>query len=214
MILQAKVKKKLAAFTLEAQLQLNEGQALGLMGPSGSGKSMLLKILAGLEDPDSGYIALEGRALYDSEQKINLAPQKRCLGYLFQSYALFPNMTVAGNITCVLKAHNRYSSQELNKLLSRLQLQGLEGRYPKELSGGQQQRAAIARLLASRPKVVFLDEPFSALDTNLKEQLRQDLAALLKEEGMSCLLVSHDEADIKALCPRVLYIKEGRVYDK
>lgn len=211
MQLEINISKKLKEFTLQAELALQDG-VLGLMGSSGSGKSMLLKCLAGIETPDSGRIVLNGRVLFDSAAKINLPPQQRRVGYLFQSYALFPNMSVADNIICGPRAKGLRQEQSqavVQAMVSKFQLQGLEARYPRQLSGGQKQRAALARLLAVEPEVILLDEPFSALDTQLKDRLQKQLQQLLAEYGGISVLVSHDRQEIERLSDRVLFIQQG-----
>ncbi len=211
MQLEINISKKLKEFSLQAELALQDG-VLGLMGSSGSGKSMLLKCLAGIETPDSGRIVLNGRVLFDSAAKINLPPQKRRVGYLFQSYALFPNMSVAENIICGPRAKGLRQEQShavVQAMVSKFQLQGLEARYPRQLSGGQKQRAALARLLAVEPEVILLDEPFSALDTQLKDRLQEQLQQLLAEYGGISVLVSHDRQEIERLSDRVLFIQQG-----
>lgn len=211
MQLEINISKKLKEFTLQAELALQDG-VLGLMGSSGSGKSMLLKCLAGIETPDSGRIVLNGRVLFDSAAKINLPPQQRRVGYLFQSYALFPNMSVAENIICGPRAKGLRQEQSqavVQAMVSKFQLQGLEARYPRQLSGGQKQRAALARLLAVEPEVILLDEPFSALDTQLKDRLQEQLQLLLAEYGGISVLVSHDRQEIERLSDRALFIQQG-----
>lgn len=205
------ISKKLKEFTLQAELVLQDG-VLGLMGSSGSGKSMLLKCLAGIETPDSGRIVLNGRVLFDSAAKINLPPQQRRVGYLFQSYALFPNMRVAENIMCGPRAKGLAKEHCLaivTAMMNKFQLQGLAARYPRQLSGGQKQRAALARLMAVEPEVILLDEPFSALDTQLKDKLQEQLQQLLAEYGGISVLVSHDRQEIERLSDKVLFIHQG-----
>ncbi len=205
------ISKKLKEFTLQAELVLQDG-VLGLMGSSGSGKSMLLKCLAGIETPDSGRIVLNGRVLFDSAAKINLPPQQRRVGYLFQSYALFPNMSVAENIMCGPRAKGLAKEHCLaivTAMMNKFQLQGLAARYPRQLSGGQKQRAALARLMAVEPEVILLDEPFSALDTQLKDKLQEQLQQLLAEYGGISVLVSHDRQEIERLSDKVLFIHQG-----
>ena len=211
MQLEINISKRLKEFTLQAELSLKDG-VLGLMGSSGSGKSMLLKCVAGIETPDWGRIVLNGRVLFDSAAKINLPPQQRNIGYLFQSYALFPNMSVAANILCGPRAKglNKEQCQNIVKtMVDKFQLQGLETRYPRQLSGGQKQRTALARLLAVEPEVILLDEPFSALDAQLKDRLQEQLQQLLAEYGGISVLVSHDRQEIEWLSDRVLFIHQG-----
>ena len=171
-LLKVNIQKKLKEFDLEVDFELRNGR-LGILGPSGCGKSMTLKSIAGIVNPDDGIVSLttDNETIYfDSSKKINLKPQKRNVGYLFQNYALFPNMTVEENIAVGLsKGENKKTVAEMIK---RFHLDGLEKRYPRQLSGGQQQRVALARILAYGPDVILLDDPFSAMDTFLKEQLR------------------------------------------
>lgn len=207
------IAKGLNQFNLQVEFNLENGLT-GLMGASGSGKSMTLKCIAGIELPDCGKIVLDGKVLFDSEAKVNLPPQKRNVGYLFQSYALFPNMNVMENILCGLQAKG-LSDAEANaraqKLVEKFKLQGLEKSYPRQLSGGQKQRVALARLLAAEPEVILLDEPFSALDEDLKEDLQRELRAALAEFGGVALLVSHNKSEIKKLCNSAYVIKQGQV---
>ena len=216
MQLEVNIRKKLKEFTLQAEFVLYDG-VLGLMGSSGSGKSMLLKCLAGIEMPDCGRIVLNGRVLFDSTEKINLPPQQRRIGYLFQNYALFPNMSVAENIMCGPRAKglNHEQSQAIvQAMVNKFQLQGLEARYPRQLSGGQKQRTALARLLAVEPEVILLDEPFSALDAQLKEKLQEQLQQLLQEYGGISVLVSHDRHEIERLSDSVLFIHQGNLSEE
>lgn len=207
------IAKRLNQFNLQVEFNLENGLT-GLMGASGSGKSMTLKCIAGIELPDSGKIVLDGKVLFDSEAKVNLPPQKRNVGYLFQSYALFPNMNVVENILCGLQAKGLSDAEataRAQKLVEKFKLQGLEKSYPRQLSGGQKQRVALARLLAAEPEVILLDEPFSALDEDLKEDLQRELRAALAEFGGVALLVSHNKSEIKKLCNSAYVIKQGQV---
>ncbi len=207
------IAKRLNQFNLQVEFNLENGLT-GLMGASGSGKSMTLKCIAGIELPDSGKIVLDGKVLFDSEAKVNLPPQKRNVGYLFQSYALFPNMNVVENILCGLQAKGLSDAEataRAQKLVEKFKLQGLEKSYPRQLSGGQKQRVALARLLAAEPEVILLDEPCSALDEDLKEDLQRELRAALAEFGGVALLVSHNKSEIKKLCKSAYVIKQGQV---
>lgn len=207
------IAKRLNQFDLQVEFNLEAG-VTGLMGASGSGKSMTLKCMAGIELPDRGKIVLDGKVLFDSEAKLNLPPKKRNVGYLFQSYALFPNMNVVENILCGLQAkglNDAEASARAQSLIEKFKLQGLEKSYPRQLSGGQKQRVALARLLAAEPEVILLDEPFSALDEDLKEDLQQELQATLAEFGGVALLVSHNKSEIKRLCKSAYVIKQGQV---
>ena len=170
------IHKRLGAFHLDVAFEAGNGITC-LLGPSGCGKSYTLKCIAGIERPDSGHISLDGRVLFDSERKIDLPPQKRQVGYLFQNYALFPNMTVAQNIRCGLhrEKDKAVREQRLREMLRLMRLEGLEKHRPYQLSGGQAQRVALARILVSEPQLLMLDEPFSALDSHLRDLLKIEL---------------------------------------
>ena len=208
------IREKLREF--ELQVQFTSGNScLGILGPSGCGKSMTLKSIAGIVEPDSGSIILDGRDLFNSSQKLNLKPQKRRVGYLFQNYALFPNMSVEENILSGLKAAKRYDETQQKKrvseMIERFRLSGLEKRYPAQLSGGQQQRVALARILAYDPEALLLDEPFSAMDSHLRERLRLELASVLSEYQGASVMVTHDRDEAYQLCDNLLLFSRGRV---
>ncbi|MGL5677197.1 MAG: sulfate/molybdate ABC transporter ATP-binding protein [Cellulosilyticaceae bacterium] len=201
-------KKKLNHFTLEVAFEM-EKEMIALLGASGSGKSMTLKCIAGIETPDWGVIRLDGKVFFDSERKICLPPQERQVGYLFQNYALFPHMTVAGNIGVSVPRSRR--KQVVQEKIQRCQLQGLEDKYPRELSGGQQQRVALARMLAAEPEIILLDEPFSALDAHLKWQLEQEVQSLGESLQKPMILVSHHQEEVYHLCGQVAVIESGQL---
>ena len=209
--LKVNIQKKLKEFDLNVDFELKKGR-LGILGPSGCGKSMTLKSIAGIVDPDVGVVSLntgEKTVYFDSDNKINLKPQKRNVGYLFQNYALFPNMTVEENIEIGLSKGN--NGKSLSELIKRFHLEGLEKRYPRQLSGGQQQRVALARIMAYGPDVILLDEPFSALDAFLKEQLRLELANSLKDfEGFS-IMVTHDRDEAFQFCDELIILDKGKI---
>ena len=208
MSLKVEIRKSLPGFELEAEFCC-EKNTLGLLDGSGSGKSMTLKCIAGLMQPDEGHIELNGKVFYDSASRINLSPQQRKTGYLFQNYALFPNMTVERNLLCGMRKHAGFS--EMRTILSRFHLIGLEKRYPHELSGGQQQRVALARMIVSKPQVLMLDEPFSALDAFLREEMQLTVAQVLREFSGMTLIVSHDRDEIYRLCDSIAIYDCGRV---
>ena len=185
-------------------------EIFALLGASGSGKSITLKCIAGIETPDEGEIILNGRTLFDSAKKINLPPQLRRAGYLFQNYALFPNMTVAENILLAAVGSADEKRRKLKENLLRFQLDGLENVYPNELSGGQQQRVAFARVLTSHAEILLLDEPFSALDSYLRWQLELELAEIFKIYG-AAILVSHDRGEVYRLADRVAVMNAGKI---
>jgi len=189
MSLIVRIRKKLSHFTLDVDFETADHFTC-LLGASGSGKSMLLKCIAGLEKPDEGYIELNGRVLFDSSKKIDVKPQERGVGYLFQNYALFPNMTVKENILVSrYRERNRPEViKRLHELISLLQLEGHEDKYPDRISGGQQQRTALARIMMSNPGILLLDEPFAALDANLREKLQMEMKDLLTEYGQQVIM--------------------------
>ena len=205
--LDVQVQRRLKGFTLDVSLSASGG-VLGLLGASGSGKSMTLRCIAGIDHPDCGRIALDEQMLYHSEQRINLRPWQRQVGYLFQSYALFPHMTVSENIGCALKRNERKA--RIHELLERFQLQGLEDRYPRQLSGGQAQRVALARCLAAEPKVLLLDEPFSALDMQLRDQMHTELRDMLRSYPGQVVLVTHDQREAYRLCSDLAVMDAGQ----
>ena len=210
--LEVKIFKKLKEFDLNVEFTADKG-CTGLIGSSGSGKSMTLRCIAGIEKPDSGRIVLGDKVLYDSEKKINLPPGKRHVGYLFQSYALFPNMTVRKNIEAGPRAA-KFKKDEIDKrvndMLVKFHVEELADRYPRQLSGGQKQRVALARLMACEPNVILLDEPFSALDEELKESLQDEMKSLLDSVDKPSILVSHDKNEITKLCESSYRIIKGR----
>ena len=209
-MLEVQIYKKLAEFDLDASFQVNDN-ILGLMGASGSGKSMTLKCIAGIETPDQGRIVLNGRVLFDSEKKINVPIQKRNVGYMFQSYALFPNMNVYENISVGLRARKVKDVDIVaQKVMKQFQISELASRYSKQLSGGQRQRVALARLMAYEPDVLLLDEPFSALDEDLKEDLLRELKSEL-QISKPVIFVSHNKEEVNELCDFKYKIKQGEI---
>lgn len=183
-----------------------------LFGPSGCGKTTTLRCLAGLDRPEEGRITFGQAAWFDAERQVFLTPQERDIGYLFQEYALFPHLTVAGNITYGLSGLSRESQrQRLADVLDLFRLSGLEGRYPYQLSGGEQQRIALARVMVRRPRLLLLDEPLSALDQTTREQLRPELRRLLVHFGVPVILVTHDRTEAMALAHHLIVLDRGRV---
>ena len=209
MALYVDIEKRLGDFTLQVKFEAQEG-VLAFLGASGCGKSMTLKCIAGIVKPDRGRIELDGRVLFDSEKHIDLPPQKRRVGYLFQNYALFPNMTVAGNIRAGLRGKEN-KEERLKELVAAMGLEGLEEHRPHQLSGGQQQRTALARILASEPEVLLLDEPFSALDSHLRFRMEQQLRQTLRSFGKPAILVSHDRDEVFRLASHVALLRSGRM---
>ena len=204
------INKDLSSFNLEVAME-SKGGIIGFLGASGSGKSMTLKCIAGIETPDQGRIVLNDRVLFDSEKKINVPIQKRNVGYMFQSYALFPNMNVYENISVGLRARKvKDVDIVVQKVMQQFRIFELASRYPKQLSGGQRQRVALARLMAYEPDVLLLDEPFSALDEDLKEDLLQELKSEL-QISKPVIFVSHDKEEVNYLCDLKYKIKQGEI---
>jgi len=223
MALEVNISKKFKVFQLKVSF-LQESRVMGILGESGCGKSMTLKCIAGIEKPDQGRIALDNRVFYDSQLKINLAPQKRRVGYLFQNYALFPNMTVEENIAAGLfnsrmfydwksgwAGKNDLLKSQTSEIIKKMHLQGLEKQHPFQLSGGQQQRVALARMLVNQPDLILLDEPFSALDGHLKDNLQYELFGALSEYKGPIIMVSHNRDEIYKFCENLTVISGGTV---
>ena len=206
------IEKKLKNFTLKVDFETKES-CLGILGASGCGKSMTLKCIAGIVTPEKGYIELNGKVLFDSIKKINLTPQQRKVGYLFQNYALFPNMTVYENIGVGIKAPKRDKDNIILTLMENFKLKGLEDQYPSKLSGGQQQRVALARMLAYEPDVLLFDEPFSAMDSYLKEDLQIQLHDLLNEYQGDSIMVTHSRDEAYRFCRDILVLDEGKIIE-
>ena len=213
-MLKVNIQKELKEFDLDVDFEL-KSKRLGILGPSGCGKSMTLKSIAGIVNPDSGVISVSADnedVYFDSNKKINLKPQNRNVGYLFQNYALFPNMTVEENIGIGVEKENR--ERTVPEMIKRFHLHGLEKRYPRQLSGGQQQRVALARILAYGPDVILLDEPFSAMDTFLKEQLRLELVNSLKDFDGFSVMVTHDRDEAFQFCDELIVLDKGKIIAK
>ena len=209
MALSVDIEKTLGDFHLRVKFEA-ENRVLALLGASGCGKSMTLKCIAGIERPDRGVITLDGTTLFDSGRGVNLPPQRRRVGYLFQQYALFPNMTVEQNIAAGVRDRRR-AREETAEAIAAMRLEGLERKRPHQLSGGQQQRVALARILVNRPEVLLLDEPFSALDSHLRFQLEQELRGAIRRFGKTVLLVSHNRDEVFRLSDEVAIMHDGRI---
>lgn len=206
MSLEVVIKKKLGSFELDFALS-SDRKRIGILGASGCGKSMTLKCIAGIETPDRGSIVVDGQRFFD--RGVNVRPQKRRIGYLFQNYALFPTMTVGANIAAGLKGTKDEKRQIVDRMIRQFRLEGLRDRLPGELSGGQQQRVALARIMAYEPEMILLDEPFSALDEFLKDQLQQELLKLLADYSGTVILVSHSRDEIYRFCEELVIMDTG-----
>ena len=203
------IEKNLGGFRLKIAFRAEDG-VHGLLGASGCGKSMTLRCIAGVETPDRGYIEVDGRVLFDSSRGINRKPQERGVGLLFQNYALFPNLTVEENLRSALRGKPaKEAAAEVAAMMGRFELVGLEKLRPAQLSGGQQQRVALARILLTKPSVLLLDEPFSALDDYLRWQTELEVADILDEFGGTALLVTHSRDEVRRLCSTVTVMDDG-----
>lgn len=206
------IEKRLGSFCLRVKFEADD-KTTALLGASGCGKSMTLKCIAGIEKPDWGRIAVDDRVLFDSEKKINLPPQQRYVGLLFQNYALFPHMTVLQNVrTGARRERDRKKrGAAVEIVMERFGLSSLAGHLPQQLSGGQQQRVALARILVSNPRVLLLDEPFSALDSHLRFQMEQEVRRMTGEFGKTVLLVSHDRDEVFRMADSIAVMAHGRI---
>lgn len=193
---------------LDVDARIARGSFVTLFGPSGAGKTTILRMLAGLVQPDGGRIVVEGVPWFDTRNRVNLRPQDRSIGFVFQDYALFPNLTVRENIAYAVEKH---ASRWVDELLGMTDLGGLRDRLPATLSGGQKQRVALARALARKPRLLLLDEPLSALDLTLRAQLQDELAAMHQRFGLTTLMVSHELGEVFKLSQQVLRLEAGRI---
>lgn len=213
-MLKIRIKKQLDNICLDINFETSD-DILGLIGASGSGKSMTLKCIAGIETPDEGLIVLNDRVLFDSEKSINIKPQDRKIGYLFQNFALFPQMTVKRNIeVSVNKKYNKVEKEALiSDIISLLNLNGLEKRYPHELSGGQQQRVAFARIIVNEPDFLLLDEPFSSLDAYLRWNIAKELKSILYKLNKKAIFVTHNINEVYYLCKNAIVLIDGKAIE-
>lgn len=193
---------------LTIQLTLATGSLIALTGPSGSGKTSVLRLLAGLDKPTQGRVVVNGETWLDTVQRINRPPQQRSVGYVFQDSALFPNMTVRENVTYAAPAGQ---SARVDELIDATGIRPFVDQKPARLSGGQRQRVALARALVRRPQLLLLDEPFAALDADSSQALRSVLLGLHRQWGTTTVLVSHYDADVRALADRVVHLQQGRI---
>ena len=208
------VTKKFEKFVAvdDLNLHIEDRGFVTLLGPSGCGKTTTLRMIAGLETPTSGRILIDGKPVFDSQKGINVPPNKRDIGFLFQNYALWPHMTVYENIAFgleMLKWDKAKIRARVNELLELLRITQFEKRYPSELSGGQQQRVAIARTLAPSPKVLFMDEPLSNLDAKLRQEMRAELKRLHSDTNSTFVYVTHDQLEAMTLSTQVCLMSEG-----
>lgn len=194
----------------DVSFEIARGELVCLLGPSGCGKTTTLRLIAGFEKPDSGTIEI-GNKVVSSPHQV-LTPQERNLGFLFQDYALFPHLTVAENIAYGLSAENKHRAKERTReLLTQIHLLDHTDKYPHELSGGEQQRVALARARAPEPSLMLLDEPFSGLDTSLRANLRRETCDVLKEHGVTAMMVTHDPEEAMLMADRIILMRNGQV---
>lgn len=196
-------------FALDIDLSIARGEFVCVYGASGVGKTSLFRMLAGLLAPDSGQLLVNERVWFDTAQKINIVPQQRRIGYVFQDYGLFPHMTVKEQLLFALdKGQNK---QRVHELLKLIELEDLQDRKPEYLSGGQRQRVALARALVREPELLLLDEPFSALDVGMRTHLQDYLLRVHETYGLTTLLISHEISEVVKLANRVVILEDGRI---
>lgn len=212
MSLVVKIKKKFESFSLDVDFTINSKNA-SLLGASGSGKSLTMKCIAGLIKPDSGYIELNGRVLFDSENKINIPPQNRKVGYMFQNYKLFPNMNVEKNILMALNhvKDKKAKADLIDKYLNMFNIKHLENKYPDQLSGGEAQRVALARIIASEPEILLFDEPFSALDEFNRSKVMMETKKFIDEYSYQSILVTHNYDEAFILSQYTILLSNGNI---
>ncbi len=207
--LQKKLHSAEGPLSLDVNCDIEDGAFISLYGPSGAGKTSLLRMLAGLMPPDSGMIKVKDEIWFDSEKKINIIPQQRLTGFVFQDYALFPNMNVEQNILYALGKND--SKKIIDELLDVTGLGGLRDKRIQMLSGGQQQRVALARAVARKPKLLLLDEPLSAIDNEMRANLQQTLLSIHAQYNVTAIIVSHDINEIVKLTSKTIHLQNGVV---
>lgn len=211
-MIELRISKALELFSLQLDIKLSEGSSLALVGPSGCGKSMTLRMIAGLEQPDEGYIKVGDTVFYDSSEGIFVPAYKRHIGFLFQNYALFPHLTVEQNIAFGLNHRPKPEKQEkVHLIIERLRIKGLEKRYPQYISGGQQQRVALARTLVTDPELLLLDEPFSALDSQVKKKMEKEVIDVRNAFSGTMILVTHSLEEAFRLCSNIAVMDNGNI---
>ena len=211
-MLSVDIEKNYPGFRLQSTLEVADNQLLVILGPSGSGKSLTLQSIAGLIKPDRGKIILQNSVFFDQDKGINLTTQERKVGYIFQNYALFPHLSVVENIGYGLRRLKVQQRKEIvDELVELLRLKGHENKYPSQISGGQQQRVAIARALAVKPRILLLDEPFSALDNIIRHKIRTDVLRLKEKLNIPMILVTHDLEEAYTLGDRLIVMEQGNI---
>ena len=214
-MIEAKIQKTFAAsrrqrFTLDVEFSAPSGVTV-IFGPSGAGKTTILQGIAGLLNLDAGSISIDGQKVYDSTAKLEVPAQLRCIGYVFQDLALFPHMTAAENIAFGIRVDGTEKQRMVQEALEKFRIGPVAHHRPGEISGGERQRVALARALVTHPRLLLLDEPFSALDDALKQEIISDLKRWLKDNEIPVLFVTHDSEEARALANRVLFLKDGKI---
>lgn len=194
---------------LDVSFKINEGSLTAVEGPSGSGKTTILRLISGLLKPERGYIKVSDELWFDSGSKINLTPQKRKIGFVFQDHALFPNMTVKENIEFAFEGHK--DEKLVDELLDTIELNELRDRYPAALSGGQKQRTSLARAIVRKPKILLLDEPLSALDAEMRIKLQDYILKIHRKFNLTTVLVSHDISEIFKMSDKIVRLNHGKI---
>lgn len=212
MSLSVEIKSKLNIFEMDISLKTTS-KRIGILGASGSGKSMLLKYISGIIAPDEGVIKLNDEILFDSSKKINIKPQKRNVAYMFQNYALFPTMSVRENIEIIIEGNKEYREKKASELMKRFCIDNIANKMPRDLSGGQQQRVALARIMAYEPKLILLDEPFSAMDSDLKDKLQMELEDMVADYDGIIIMVSHSRDEIYRFSDELIIIDNGGIVE-
>ena len=212
-MIRARIKKQLLSakgkMRLDAEFEIKDNEFVSFFGESGAGKTTILRIISGLLSPEEGHIEVDNQVWFDSRRNVNLAPQKREVGFVFQDYSLFPHMTVRKNIEFALGIKGQ--GDFVDKLLDMVQMRGLQYQNPAGLSGGQRQRVALARALARKPKILLLDEPFSSLDSRMRLELQDEVVRIYKQLGITTIFVSHDVSEVFKLSRRIFVLAEGKI---
>ena len=208
--LYADIHKRIDEFDLNVMIE-SDAARIGILGESGSGKSMTLRSIAGIESVESGHIEIDGKVLFDSASKTDMKPQKRNVGYMFQNYALFPTMNVMKNVMAGLGRQTEENRSKASDMLKRFRMDGFEDKLPGELSGGQQQRVALARIMVTEPDLILLDEPFSALDSYLRDRMQVEMLEMLEDYTGQVVMVSHSRDELYRFSEELFIVSNGSI---
>lgn len=204
------INKEMEYFTIDVDISF-DGGILVIQGESGAGKTTLLECIAGLKNPDKGRISIGDRVLYSSEEDINVPVKERNIGYLFQNYALFPHMSVMDNVLYGFKSRKIKDFAYAEKIIDSFGIKHIKDKFPSNISGGEKQRTALARAIGTKPSLLLLDEPFSALDTDTKNIVYEEFISFKKNFKMDAILITHDEKEAKLLGDRIILLKDGKI---